>query len=290
MLGITLAQSILNGFMAGSIYILLALGLTLIMGIMGIVQLAHGEIYMMGAYVTYAFCTVLGLPFMLSLVISALIMGTIGIIIEKIFYRPFRHETDFLPVLIVATAVMLILQNTAIISFGASDKVVSSPFRGVINFAGVSLSRERLIAIIITFILVTALFFLLQKTKVGQAMIAISQNFRGAALQGISINRISSVGMYIGCALAAVAGALMGAIFNLSPTMGNFALMKGIAAMVLGGMGSLIGTVVGGLIIGLTEGIVSSFLGVQIANLTVFMLIILILLFRPQGIMGQPSR
>ncbi|MFC1862589.1 branched-chain amino acid ABC transporter permease [Thermodesulfobacteriota bacterium] len=285
-----LAQSILNGFTAGSIYILLALGLTLIMGIMGIVQMAHGEIYMMGAYVTYAFCTVLGLPFMLSLVISALIMGTVGVIIEKVFYRPFRHKPDFLPVLIVATAVMLMLQNTAIISFGATDKVVTSPFSGVITFFGVSLSLERLIAIIITIILVTALFFLLRMTKIGQAMVAISQHFNGAALQGININHISSVGMYIGCALAAVAGAIMGAIFNLSPTMGNFALMKGIAAMVLGGMGSLIGTVIGGLIIGLTEGIVSSYVNVQVANLSVFVLIILILLFRPQGIMGLPSR
>jgi len=289
-MGQSILQSVLNGFTTGSIYILVALGLTLIMGIMGIVQLAHGEIYMFGAYITYALCKMMGLPFLLSLIISAVIMGIFGIIIEKIFYRPFRHAEDFLPVLIVATAVMLVLQNTAIISFGASDKVVTSPFTGVVTFAGVNLSRERLIIIAITIVLVTGLFFFLQKTKIGQAMVAISQDLRGAALQGINVDHISSFGMYIGCALAAVAGSLMGAIFSLSATMGNFALMKGIAVMILGGMGSLIGTVISGLIIGLTEGIVSSFVHVQVANITVFALIILILLFRPQGIMGISSR
>lgn len=121
-------------------------------------------------------------------------------------------------------------------------------------------------------------------------MVAISQNLQGAALQGISVDNISSIGMFIGCALAAVAGALMGAIFAMNPSMGSFALMKGIAVMILGGMGSLVGTVIGGLIIGLIDGVVASILGVHIANITVFVVIIMILLFRPQGLMGIATR
>jgi len=276
--------------MSGSIYILVALGLALVMGIMGIFQLAHGEIYMFGAYVTYAFCVVIGLPFMLALVLSALVMGAGGVVIEKVFYRPFRYAADFLPAMIIAIGLMLILQNTAVISFGSTDKVVTSPFSGVINLASISISQERLIVIIITIILVAGLFLLLQRTRIGQAMVAISQNLQGAALQGISVDNISSIGMFIGCALAAVAGALMGAIFAMNPSMGSFALMKGIAVMILGGMGSLVGTVIGGLIIGLIDGVVASILGVHIANITVFVVIIMILLFRPQGLMGIATR
>lgn len=285
-----LLQSVLNGLMAGSIYILVALGLTLIMGIMGIVQFAHGEIYMFGGYLTYGFCSLLGVPFILSMVISAVLMGVIGILIEKVFYRPLRFSSDFLPPMIIAIALMLGLQNTAIIMFGMNVRVVSSPFSGVLKFAGISLSWERLMVIIIAFVLVVGLFALLRKTKIGQAMVAISQSLQGAALQGISSDRISSVGMFIGCALAAVSGSLMGAIFSLSPTMGTFALMNGIAVMILGGMGSLTGTVVGGLVIGLIEGIGGSFVGPTMSSLITFMVIILILLVRPQGIMGRRAR
>lgn len=288
--GVLLLQSVLNGLMAASIYILVALGLTLLMGIMGIVQFAHGEIYMFGGYLTYGFCTLLGVPFVAAMIISAILMGAGGILIEKGFYRPFRFSTDFLPPMIMATALMLALQNTAIIMFGMNVRVVSSPFSGVLKFAGISLSWERLTVIIIAFVLVVGLFVLLRKTKIGQAMVAMSQSLQGAALQGISSDRISSVGMFIGCALAAVAGSLMGAIFSLSPTMGTFALMKGIAVMILGGMGSLTGTVIGGLTIGLIEGIGGSFVGPTSASLITFVVIILILVFRPQGIMGGRTR
>jgi len=275
--------------MAASIYILVALGLTLVLSIMGIVQMAHGEIYMLGAYGAYYFCVVLGLHYLLALVISTLLVGVAGILIEKIFFRPFR-QGDFLPSVIMAVGLMIMLQTTAIVSFGSSIKVVTTPFRGVITIAGAVLSWERLIVIVISVIFVVALFLLLRMTKIGQAMIAVSQDLQGAALQGISADHVSSFAMFFGCGLAAVAGGLMGAIFNLSPSMGGFALMKGIAVIILGGLGSLPGVVAGGLILGLIDGIVPPLMSVQMASLVGFIFIILILIFRPQGIMGRPSQ
>jgi branched-chain amino acid transport system permease protein len=282
------AQIILNGLMAASIYILVALGLTLVLSMTGIVQLAHGEIYMLGAYGTYYFCVVLGLHYLLALAISTLIIGLAGIPLEKIFFRPFRGR-DFMPSVIIAVGIMIMLQTTAIVSFGSSIKVVTTPFRGVMTIAGAIVSWERLLVIAISAIFVGGLFLLLRRTKMGLGMLALSQDIRGAALQGISADRVSSVAMFLGCGLAAVAGGLMGAIFNLSPSMGGYALMKGIAVIILGGMGSLAGVVVGGLILGFIDGIVPPLLSVQMASLIGFICIILILIFRPQGIMGRPS-
>jgi branched-chain amino acid transport system permease protein len=272
--------------MAGWIYVLVALGLTLVLSIMSIVNLAHGELYMWGAYCTYFFCIVAGLNFFLALSISTLVIGLLGIAIERVFFRPFRRG-DFLPTVIMATGLMLILQTAAVVGFGSSTKVIPSPLPGVITIGGATISWERFVIILVSIILVAALFFLIRRTKIGQAMVAVSEDLDAAALQGINIDMVSSVAMFLGCALAAAAGALMGAVFGLSPAMGGFALMKGIAVIILGGLGSIAGAVVGGLIIGLIDGIVPTLLSTHMASLLGFVAIILILLCRPQGIMGH---
>jgi len=270
----TLVQSIVNGLMAGCIYILVAIGLALLLSVMGIVQLAHGEIYMLGGYLTYFFCNIAGLHYLLALPIATLLIGVLGILIEKAFFRPFRHG-DLAPTVILSLGLMLLLQTTAVVTFGGSTKVLTTPFPGIISIAGVIISQERLILILISIVFVTGLFLLLHKTEIGRTMRAVSQDMDAALLLGISVDRVSSFAMFLGCALAATAGGLMGAIFSLSPFMGGFALMKGIAVIVL---------------IGLIDGIVPPLLGVEMASTIGFIAIILILLFRPQGIMGQPSR
>jgi branched-chain amino acid transport system permease protein len=275
--------------MAGSIYVMVAMGLTLILSILGMLQLAHGEIYMLGGYATYYFSVVFGLNFFLALLCSIILIGGFGIILEALIFRPFRRA-EFFRSVIMATGLMLILQTGAVISFGSSNKVVTTPFPGSITVAGVSLSWERLIIILVSAAFVAALFFLINKTRIGQAMVAVSQDVDAASLQGINPNRVSSLAMFIGCALAAAAGGLMGAIFFLSPGMGGFALMKGIAVIILGGLGSLTGAVAGGLILGLVDGIVPPFLSTHLASLVGFILIILILLFKPQGLLGHASK
>jgi len=284
--GETLAQSILNGLMAGWIYVLVALGLTLVMSIMGILNLAHGELYMFGAYAAYYFCVSAGLHFLLALVISMLLIGAMGILLERFFFRPFRYG-EFWPTVIIAAGLMVLLQTTSLVTFGGSTKVVTTPFPGVITIAGVTLSWERLIVIIVSILFVAGLFLLIHRTKIGQAMLAVSQDLEAASLQGVNADHISSVAMFLGCGLAAAAGSLMGAIFNLSPFMGSFALMKGIAVIILGGLGSLTGAIIGGLILGFVDGIVPPLLSVHMASLIGFVVIILILQFRPQGIMGH---
>ena len=280
-----LAQGILNGFSAAGIYILVALGLTLVLSIMNIVQLAHGEIYMIGAYSVYYMFVSLGLNFFLALAISVLLVGGFGILLERLFFRPFRGQPD--RALIISIGLILILQNVVLSIAGGVPRSYLSPFTGVLHILGLSISWERLIIVVIGLSLLVVLFLFIRTTKTGQAMLAIPQDRDGAALQGININQISAVAMFFGCALAAIAGALVAPLFSISPTMGSFALMKGIAVIILGGLGSLPGAIVGGLILGLIDGIVPVLTTLYIANLMGFATIIIILLFRPQGIWGH---
>jgi branched-chain amino acid transport system permease protein len=278
-------QNLLNGLMSGWIYILVALGLTLVLSIVGIVQLAHGEIYMVGAYIVYYFCVTVGLNFFLSLLISIFCAGLLGVFLERFFLRPFRDDVE--GAIISTIALILILQTAIVAIAGVGYKDIPSPIQGVITVLGARLSWERLITILVSIALVSALLIFINKTKMGQAMVAVSEDREAAALQGINVNRISSIAMFLGCSLAAAAGALTGAIFDLTPFMGGFALMKGIEVIILGGLGSIPGAIIGGLILGLVDGIVTPLLSVQMASIIGLVLIILILLFRPQGLLGH---
>jgi branched-chain amino acid transport system permease protein len=255
------------------------------LSIVGIVQLAHGEVYMIGAYSTYYFCVALGLNFFLSLIISIFLVGLLGVFLERFFLRPFRDDVE--GAIVSTIALILILQTAVVAIAGVGYKDIPSPIQGVLTVLGARLSWERLITILASMVLVSALLIFIKKTRIGQAMVAVSENREVAALQGINVNRVSSVAMFLGCGLAAAAGALTGAIFDLSPFMGGFALMKGIAVIIVGGLGSIPGAIIGGLILGLVDGVVTSLFSVQVAGITGLVVIILILLFRPQGLFGH---
>jgi branched-chain amino acid transport system permease protein len=255
------------------------------MSIMGIVQMSHGEIYMIGAYCAYYMVVHLGLNFFLGLLIAVLFVGCIGIFLERVFFRPFRGELD--RAVIISIGLILVFQNLILSIAGGNPRSYNSPITGVLRIFGTAISWERLFIVFTGVILLMALFIFINKTKTGQAMLAISQDRVGASLQGININRLSAVAMFLGCGLAAIAGALVGALFSMSPTMGTFALMKGIAVIVLGGLGSISGAVIGGLIIGLIDGIMPVLTTSHITGLISFTVIILILIFRPQGISGH---
>jgi branched-chain amino acid transport system permease protein len=280
-----LSQSILNGLALSGIYILVALGLALVLSIMGIVQVSHGEIYMIGAYCVYYLVAILGVNFLLALVISTLFVGSLGILLERSCFRPFRGQPD--RAFTISIALILILQNVVLSMAGGNPRTYSSPFTGVLHIFGIAIAWKRLIIVLVGLGLLVGLFLFIKMTKTGQAMLAISQEREGAALQGMNIDRISAIAMFLGCGLAAIAGALIGALFSITPTMGSFALMKGIAVIILGGLGSISGAAVGGLILGLIDGIVPTLTTSHIAGLIGFGAIILILLFRPQGILGH---
>lgn len=190
-----LAQSILNGLVSGGVYILVALGLTIVLSITRIVQLAHGEIYMLGAYCVYYLCVTAGLHFFAALLISMLLVGGLGIVLERFFFRSLRGQ--FLRSLIVGVALMLFIQNGVLVIAGGYPKATPSPFPGVLNMLGMKISWERLVVFLVGLVLVSALLLFVHKTKIGQAMVAISQDREVAALQGIDINRISAIAMFL---------------------------------------------------------------------------------------------
>jgi branched-chain amino acid transport system permease protein len=281
-------QAFYNGLSSGCVYVLIALGLALIFSIMRILQFAHGEIYMLGAYIVYYLYSEAGVNFFVSLVMAGIAMGLVGIVLERILFRRLRHANMDVG-LLAAIGLSLILQQAGVILFSSYNKWITAPpiLSGVVQLGDGVISRLRLAMAIIGIILVVALVLVVRYTKIGRAMVAISQDSESASLQGININRISGLVMAIGCSLGAIAGGLMGTLLALTPFMGAFALTKGIAIIILGGIGSIPGTIVAGLIIGLVDGLVPLYANATIAAIVGFSLIILILLIKPTGLFGH---
>lgn len=280
-------QVFVNGIMSGSILILVALGLTMIFGIMHIVNFAHGELYMLGAFGLWIFFAELHLPFFLSLLLSMVIIAGLGMIIERFLFKPFRG--DLAPSFIVSLGLVMMLQTGALLTFGIEDQATPTPsyFQGLIHLGNVVLSRERLFMILISFILMAGVWLFIQKTKYGQAMRAVAQDADAAALQGISIDSTASLAMGVGCALAAAAGSLIAPIFYINPYMGAVPVMKAFVVIILGGLGSVGGAFIGGFIIGFVDSFGTTYLGAPIAAMMTFGVLVLTLIFRPQGFFGH---
>jgi branched-chain amino acid transport system permease protein len=280
-----LIQSIINGFCMGGTYILVGLGLTLILSIMSILQFAHGEIYMLGAFTVYFFCVLHGVNLYLAVFISMITTAIIGLVIEKILLRPLKGK--FMSYVCVTTGLGLILQTVVVLGFDKGTKQLPSFWPGSFNLSGMMISKERFVAIIIALCLALVLYLFLKKTKYGLAMTASAQNREGSLMQGINPNVMSAMVVAIGSGLAAVGGALGGSIFNLDPGMGGVAFMKGITLIVIGGLGSLPGAVVGGLILGVTESVVVLFFGSQMGIIIPLVFVIAFLIFKPKGLFGH---
>ena len=278
-------QCIMNGFCMGGTYILVGLGLTLILSIMSILQFAHGEIYMLGSFTVYFLCVMHGINLYASAFISMLSTAVIGLIIERILLRPLKGK--FLSYVCVTTGLSFILQTGIVLTFSKGTKQLPSLWPGAFNISGMMVSRERFFAIVIALFLTLVLYLFLKQTKYGLAMTASAQNREGALMQGINPNVMSAMVVAIGSGLAAVGGALGGSIFNLDPYMGGLAFTKGITLIVIGGLGSLPGAVVGGLILGVGESVVTLFLGSQIGIMIPLIFVIAFLIFKPKGLFGH---
>jgi branched-chain amino acid transport system permease protein len=283
--GSLLISGLINGFCLAGIYILIALGLTLILSIMNILQFAHGEIYMIGAFIIYFLIADMGVNIFLAMFISMIVTGILGLILERFVFRYFLGK--FAPVLCVCLGLMLILQTSVVLGFGLEVKHISNPWPGSLDFMAWKIPYDRLVAVLACIVLTSILFFFLKRSKFGQAIVATAQHWEGALLQGINPNLMYAMVMAIGSALAAVAGGFAGTIFILDPFMGATALMKGITIIVIGGMGSLLGVIVGGIILGLSDGIIAVAFGSAAASIVPLVLIILILIIRPEGIFGH---
>lgn len=282
-------QSLVNGLTLGAIYILIALGLTLLFSIMHILNFAHGELLMLGAYLVYYFMglnlikSVL-LNYIVGLVLTMVMIGILGVGIEKVFFRPIRGKV--VQGLILSLGLSMFIQGVGNWGFGVSDKAISSVFRGVISLGGVSLSAERLVAVVVSAALVITLHIFVAYTRPGGAMRAIEQNPEGAALQGISADFTNTLAFFIAAGLAAAAGVLIAPIFVINPTMGEGPLLKAFMIIILGGIGSVYGCIAGGLVIGFMQSFVTVLLGAEYANAVGFIIIILVILIRPRGLLG----
>jgi len=282
-----LAQVAVNALMLSSMYILMALGFAILLSVMRVLNFAHAVIYMGGGYVCYQLAVVYGLNQWVSLLLAAIIIGLFGLFLEKFCFRPFFGDVN--RTIVMTLALIIIIESAVNILVGTQVRSLPAFASGIIRTGGVSLSVERLVTFIISAALLLVLIFFIQKTKIGQQMLAVSQDSTGAVLQGINIYRVSAVATVIACALAAVAGSLMGAIVSLSPYMGGHMLVKAIEIVILAGIGSIGGVLGAGLILGTIDASLPLLISGSATDAVGLGIVILILLFRPQGLFGHEA-
>lgn len=280
-----IAQAAMNGLVIGMMYMLMAVGFTLVFGIMRVVNFAHGEFYMMGAFVAFVTYTQWQIPFVLCLVIAAVGVGLIGMIMERAIIRPFR--SDELSSMIATLGLSVILQNGALYYWGATPRTMPAVVEGVLSFGPFIFPLSRLLVIGAAGVIITAFWLFIQRTRVGMAMRAVAQDPETALIQGIKVEQIFPLAFGMGVALAALAGALMAPVFSVAPFVGVAPMLKAFVVVILGGLGSVPGAILGGLLLGLTESFAATFLGAVVADILQLVLVIGILLVRPWGLLGH---
>jgi branched-chain amino acid transport system permease protein len=282
----TLLQPLIYGLQIGVTYMLLALGLTVIFSIMNVINLAHGEFYMLGAFTVFYINGLLKVNYFVALLTSVVVVAAIGMFFERIFFRPARGQV--IPIVIVGIGLMWLLQTAAQLIFGAQPRGMKEVFQGSVSFLNINLSDSRIAAGIISIILVAGVYVFIYGTKQGKAIQAVAQDREAAMSLGIDVGRVGTIGFGLGCGLAGVAGGIMAPIFFVEPTMGTTILIKSLSIIILGGVGSIPGAALGGLILGIVESYGQTFLGYS-ATTFPFLIILLILVFRRTGLMGRAA-
>jgi len=285
-------QQFINGISLGSIYALIALGYTMVYGIIKLINFAHGDIYMLGAYIGYACITFLGLGFMPSLIISMVACAVLGILIEKIAYKPLRNATR-IAVLITAIGVSLFLEYGTMAIVGPTTRAFPPIFSNTTFeiIDGVVINTTQIYILIVTFLLMVLLQYVVRRTKMGKAMRAVSTDQDAARLMGINVDRTISFTFAIGSALAGAAGILVGIYYNsIEPLMGMVPGVKAFVAAVLGGIGVIPGAMLGGFSIGIIETFVSGYGSSLYKDAAAYAILILVLLIKPSGLLGKNIR
>jgi branched-chain amino acid transport system permease protein len=281
------ATILLWGVAIGSIYVLLATGLNLIFGVMKLVNFAHGELLMLGAYVSYSVTTGLGLDVYLSIFVSMGVIALVGLGVERLAFRRVLGA-DKLNEIFVSLGLILIFDNIAVLIWGENSKLLTSPFKGMgLQLEEVFLRYDLLIAFGVVVAILIGLLLLINKTKIGMAMRATSQKSQAAMLMGINIEHIYIFTFVLGAALAGAAGTLFGIIFPFNPYIGALPTIKTFAIIILGGLGSIKGAIIGGLLFGIAENLASATLGGIWGDAVAFALLIIVLILRPNGLFGE---
>ncbi len=281
---------LISGISLGSIYAIIALGYTMVYGIARMMNFAHGVIIMVGGFAIFTMVSTLGMAPLVGIVTAVAVCTLLGVTIEFVAYRPLRGASS-LAVLITAIGVSYLLQNLALLIFGSNAR----QFTSVVTVPGIklaggrlSISGETIVTIIVCIVIMAALTAFINKTRIGQAMLAVSEDWGAATLMGINVNRTIAITFAIGSALAAIAGALLCSTYpSLTPYTGSMPGIKAFVAAVFGGIGSIPGALLGGIILGVVENLSKAYISSQLSDAIVFSMLIVILLVRPTGILGK---
>ncbi len=282
---------LINGISLGSVYALIALGYTMVYGIAKMLNFAHGDVIMVGGFTCYTVCSTMGMHPVVGVLLSVVVCTLLGIVIERVAYKPLRMASSPLAVLITAIGVSYLLQNLALLIFGANAK----SFTSVVNMKSLKLadgqitvSGVTIVTIVTCIVIMAALMFFINKTKLGQAMLAVSEDKGAAQLMGINVNATICLTFAIGSALAAIAGVLLCSAYpSLTPYTGSMPGIKAFVAAVFGGIGSVPGAFIGGILLGVIQIFSQAYISSQMADAIVFAVLIVVLLVKPTGLLGK---
>ena len=280
---------LINGISLGSIYAIIALGYTMVYGIAKMLNFAHGDVIMIGCYVVFMTMSGMNMNPLLSVILAVVVCTVLGVIIEKVAYKPLRKASP-LAVLITAIGVSYLLQNIALLIFGADTKSFSSvvPLQNI-KIGGITITGVTVVAVLACIVIMIGLMIFIKKTKAGQAMLAVSEDKDAAQLMGVNVNGTISLTFAIGSGLAAIAGVLLCSAYpTLTPYTGSMPGIKAFTAAVFGGIGSIPGALIGGILLGIIEILGKAYISSQLSDAIVFAVLIIVLLVKPTGILGKP--
>ena len=282
-------QQLLNGLANGMGYVLIAVGLTLVFGVLRVVNFAHGEFFMLGAYVTYYGMTLAGMDYISALLMATVMVAGLGILANRFFFQPLKKEHEF-TILLSSLGLALLLSHLAETIFGADPKYVDTPFSdATLSLGEITVTQQRIGVIVVASAMIAATYWFIKHTRMGKMMQATAQNPEGAALTGINTRFVHAYTFALACALAALSGALVGPTAMLYPTVGDWAVLKGFIVVVMGGLGSVTGALLGGLILGVAESLGGGYISLGFKEAIGYAIIIVVLLLRPKGLFNPPA-
>jgi len=282
----TFAQLLVNGLSFGAIYAMVAVGLTIVFGILEVVNFAQGEFYMLGAYITY-FVLLAQLPYPISIISAIAVMALVGLVVERCAIRPLLGKAWQLPIL-STLAISIIIQNGAIVLWTPNPRTITVEAASKnINVLGVVITYQRLLVILLALAVFTSLHYFVQKTKTGKAMRAVSQNKAACQVLGIDVQRISTIAFALGAGLSGLGGAIVAPIMAIHPVMGILVVIKCFAVVIIGGFGNIHGTIYASFVLAIVESFAVAYVSLQYKDVFAFVVMIVILLLRPHGIFGR---
>ncbi len=282
-------QQIVNGVVTGSIYTLLAMGLSQIYGILGISHFAHGSVVMIGGYVAYTFSRLLGLDLILAALIAIIICTALGMALERFAYRSIISGPS-INVFILALGLLFVFENLCQMIWDPDPIAIQAPSNVTLSIGPITITSFRLMVIVVNLAIMAGLAIMMKRSRMGRSIRAVAQNRDAAAMVGVNVNTTNLVVFAMGSAMAGLCGVFYATLLQVVPPLGGEIVVKGFAVMILGGLGSIPGVVLGGLCLGLIESLGATFLGATFKDAFGFIILILVLIFKPSGIFGKSSK